>query len=327
MGETLLIIGRQVRTPYGKFIDLVAIDIDGNMHVLELKRDRTPREVVAQVLDYATWVTTLTHEAITDMASDHLGEPLEVAFQRTFGEPLPDEINADIRLTVVASSLDNSSERIIGYLREFGVPINAVFFSYLEDGERKYLARSWLASDLESKPQLTPTAGRGKRADWNGRDWYASFGEGPGGRSWDDGRRFGFVSAGGGRFYSRTLRNVPPGARVNVCIPQAGYVGIGDVTGPAQRFDEAMITVNGTRVPLAKQELKGQYSWLDGGEPASDDMAEWVLPVHWIKTFRRSDAYWETGMFANQNSACRLRQQFTLDRLADHFKLSDSETE
>lgn len=202
LGETLLIIGRQARTPYGKFIDLVAIDIDGNMHVLELKRDRTPREVVAQVLDYATWVTTLTHEAITDMASDHLGEPLEVAFQSTFGEPLPDEINADIRLTVVASSLDNSSERIIGYLREFGVPINAVFFSYLEDGERKYLARSWLASDLESKPQLTPTAGRGKRADWNGRDWYASFGEGPGGRSWDDGRRFGFVSAGGQVLFS-----------------------------------------------------------------------------------------------------------------------------
>lgn len=31
------------------------------------------------------------------------------------------------------------------------------------------------------------------------------------------------------------------------------------------------------------------------------------------------DAFWEKGMFANQNSACTLRQEFTLAELADHF--------
>ena len=41
------------------YIDLLAIDADGNLHVLELKRDKTPRDVVAQVLDYGSWVTTL----------------------------------------------------------------------------------------------------------------------------------------------------------------------------------------------------------------------------------------------------------------------------
>ena len=51
LGERLLAVGRQVRTPHGKLIDLLAIDVEGNLHVLELKRDRTPREVVAQVLD------------------------------------------------------------------------------------------------------------------------------------------------------------------------------------------------------------------------------------------------------------------------------------
>ena len=52
LGERLLVIGRQVRTPYGKYIDLLAMDADGNLNVLELKRDKTPREVVAQALDY-----------------------------------------------------------------------------------------------------------------------------------------------------------------------------------------------------------------------------------------------------------------------------------
>jgi RecB family endonuclease NucS len=53
LGERLLVIGRQVHTPHGKFIDLLAMDGEGNLHVLELKRDKTPRDVVAQVLDYA----------------------------------------------------------------------------------------------------------------------------------------------------------------------------------------------------------------------------------------------------------------------------------
>ena len=53
VGEPLLLVGRQVPTSYGGFIDLLAIDADGYICVLELKRDRTPREVVAQLLDYA----------------------------------------------------------------------------------------------------------------------------------------------------------------------------------------------------------------------------------------------------------------------------------
>src|SRR4051812_14364884 len=89
LGIRLLVIGRQVRTPYGKYIDLLAIDADGNLHVLELKRDRTPRDVVAQVLDYGSWVTTLTREQAIDIASEHLAEPFEVAFEDVFGSAPP----------------------------------------------------------------------------------------------------------------------------------------------------------------------------------------------------------------------------------------------
>ncbi len=54
-GRELLLVGRQVQTDFGKVIDLVAIDADAVLHVLELKRDRTPRDVVAQVLEYGVW--------------------------------------------------------------------------------------------------------------------------------------------------------------------------------------------------------------------------------------------------------------------------------
>jgi len=55
LGLNVLIIGRQVRTPSGGRIDLLAIDQQGDIVLLELKRDRTPREVVAQALDYVKW--------------------------------------------------------------------------------------------------------------------------------------------------------------------------------------------------------------------------------------------------------------------------------
>lgn len=58
----------------------------------------------------------------------------------------------------------------------------------------------------------------------------------------------------------------------------------------------------------------------------SDDVAEYVVPVRWIACRPKSDAYWEKGMFANQNSACKLRQEFTLERLAKHFGLDGEDT-
>lgn len=322
LGTKVLVIGRQVRTPYGKFIDLLAMDGEGSLVVLELKRDKTPREVVAQVLDYGSWVTSLTRDAVIEIANGHLDVPFEAAFADAFGEAPPDELNTETRLTVVATDLDDSSERIVRYLREFGVPINAVFFAHLEDDGRRYLARSWLVSQEERRSPAKTVSGQGKRADWNGLDWFVNFGHDENGRHWEDGRRWGFVAAGGGRWYSQTLRNLPVGARVNVNLPGKGYVAVGETLAEAKRFDEARVLVNGEWVDLATRALQGKYKH-SSEERDPDDLAEYVVPVRWIRARPMNDTYWEKGMFANQLSACKLRQQFTLDRLAQHFGLND----
>lgn len=322
LGDRLLVIGRQVRTPYNKYIDLLAIDADGNLHVLELKRDKTPRDVIAQVLDYGSWVKTLTRDDVIARAEEHLSNPFEAAFEAVFGQAPPDEINGDLNLTIVATDLDNSSERIVDYLREFGVPINAVFFSYLEDGDRRYLARSWHAS--QDEPAAKAPGKKSKRADWNGRDWYVNFGDNDS-RSWEDGRRLGFISAGGGAWYSQTLRGLPVGARVNVYIPGQGYVAVGETLGPAARFDEAKVKVGESWVPLAGQKLTTSYRHSPDGATEDDEVAEWVVPVRWIQERPASAASRKPGMFASTHSACKLRQEYTLGLLAEEFGLAESE--
>ena len=63
-------------------------------------------------------------------------------------------------------------------------------------------------------------------------------------------------------------------------------------------------------------------SGTDFPEPGNgEDHREYVVPVRWERTRARSDAYWVKGMFANQNSACKLRNRFTLEQLASAFEL------
>lgn len=95
------------------------------------------------------------------------------------------------------------------------------------------------------------------------------------------------------------------------------------MTGPAQRFDSVQVTVDGHVVRLADQQLIGTYEHGANGMTETDDVAEWVVPVRWLTTVPAEQAYWEKGMFANQNSACKLRQEFTLERLAQRFRLGD----
>lgn len=50
LGDNYLIIGRQVMTTYGKFIDLLSIDQEGKLTIIELKKDKTPRDVLLKHL-------------------------------------------------------------------------------------------------------------------------------------------------------------------------------------------------------------------------------------------------------------------------------------
>ncbi len=153
LSPDLMVIGRQVETAYGGFIDLLCIDRSADLVVVELKRNKTPREITAQTLDYASWVSELSPEVIEDIAAKYLGNgtSLEGAFRSHFGEELPDSVNDAHRMLIVAANIDPSSERIIKYLSNaYGVNINAVTFHYFKaDDGREFIARVFLIDPEE----------------------------------------------------------------------------------------------------------------------------------------------------------------------------------
>jgi hypothetical protein len=142
----ILLIGRQVQTRYGGYIDLLGMDEEGNLVIIELKKDKTPRDVIAQALDYASWVRNISVEKIESIALEYLKENLESAFSGKFGTEMPEEVNLSHKIIIVASHLDPTSERIVKYLsEEHDLDINVVFFSCFADQEGKTLiGRSWL---------------------------------------------------------------------------------------------------------------------------------------------------------------------------------------
>jgi RecB family endonuclease NucS len=105
-----MLIGRQEVTAHGGRIDLLAIAPDASLVLIELKRDRTPREIIAQALDYASWVEKLTPDRVAQIYGRFSGgKTLDDAFRQRFGTEL-DEVNvsrdcANKRPSTVAPNL------------------------------------------------------------------------------------------------------------------------------------------------------------------------------------------------------------------------------
>jgi hypothetical protein len=310
---SLFQIGRQVITEFGKRIDLLAIDLTGDLYVIELKKDRTPREVVAQALEYGFWAQGLSFEDIREIyAKHHRGEDFDSAFTSHFEADLPEAINTSHHLAVVAAGMDLSTEQIVDYVRGYGVPVNVLFFEYLADGDREYLARSWLTDPTADS---TADGSSKKQIPWNGRDFFVALGENQH-RNWDDMRRYGFVSAGHGDKYRKAMGNLFEGARVWACIPGTGYVGVGEVVAAAVGVAEFEVEQDGRRRPILEVPLRAANMGEDAENP---EESEYLARVDWIETRDRDKAVWEKGMFANQNVVTKLRQPFTLQRLHELF--------
>ncbi|MBN4083166.1 hypothetical protein JYU08_00615 [bacterium AH-315-B06] len=230
-------------------------------------------------------------------------------------------INQSHEIIIVAAELDSSSERIVAYLNEYDIPINVITFQFFKSGDQLLLSRAWLIDPIETQVKASSRSERATE-EWNS-EFYVSYGVfSDRVRSWDDAIEFGFVSAGGRKWYSRTLGLLSEGDRIWIKAPQHGFVGVGEVLGPFVKASEFTVEKGGIQVPVMEAAKRGSYH----SEFINDDeKCEHFVPVKWHHTVSLDNAISEVGLFGNRNTVCKPKTpkwRHTVERLKQYFDVA-----
>ena len=155
----LVVIGTQCRISKSNqnfAIDMLAINRDGSIIVIEFKKGKTSREVVAQAIEYASLVEELDYEKINIIFKEYvdrignIDKDLDLInyVNKKFKEKLEkDSINQKHEMLIIASQLDESTKRIIEYLRSNyrKVNVNGININmYKDKKDTKYITSSYL---------------------------------------------------------------------------------------------------------------------------------------------------------------------------------------
>lgn len=140
----LLVIGRQVTTNLGSIIDLLGIDREGDTVVIELKRDRTPRETLAQSLEYSSFVEELDTDQLEKILQHYVtDESINLAsYHRDYFELASDEavsFNKDQRIVLIGQRITGEIRQTSSFLRKKGLRVTCLEFSYFEANGGKHL--------------------------------------------------------------------------------------------------------------------------------------------------------------------------------------------
>jgi hypothetical protein len=177
LGEDIFIIGEQVYTKSGA-LDFLGIDNSGNIVIVELKRDKLPREVLAQTIDYASDVATWDMHKLSEICLGYSGQSLEDYVSENFeGVQLEDlVINKTQRLLLVGFSIEEPLSRMIEWLSSnYDVSVNALILKYI---------RTSNGSELLSKTAIISE--EVEKAKANKRSFKISMSDEPGNYSTDE---------------------------------------------------------------------------------------------------------------------------------------------
>jgi len=152
--STILIIGRQVTTNLNTFIDLLGVDQFGNTVVIELKRGKTPRETLAQLIEYASFIDNLDYDQLNEIYQNYSGEDasLEDYHQEYYKSQAQEKLswNKNSKLVIVASNITQEIKQTAMYLRKKGLDVYCLEFKYFTDKtDNKMISSDFVVGDEE----------------------------------------------------------------------------------------------------------------------------------------------------------------------------------
>lgn len=189
-------------------------------------------------------------------------------------------------------------------------------FQIFTHGSEQLLSRAWLLDPVRTQVSAA-AASDGHNEPWNG-EFYANFGHGEN-RSWADAVQYGFISAGGGAWYTRTLQLLSPGDRVWVKVPGYGFVGVARVMGRAHSASTFTVATPSGEFPILEVARKGKFHSHFLDDP---DRCEYFVPVQWLQTVPLENAVQEIGLFGSTHSVCKPttpKWRSTVERLKEKF--------
>lgn len=318
-------------------IDLLGIDRTGALVVIELKRGDTGAHMELQALRYAAMVSTMTFEQAVSSFEMHLraegGIPndAEQILLDHLGWSAPNEgsFADDVKIVLFSEDFSRELTTSILWLNERQIDITCFRVGAYRLDSRLLLEFQQIIPLKEAEEYQIRVRNKHREEEsirrvqvpWNG-EYYANYGDLTH-RSWDDARKFGFISAGGSKWFSRTLHLLVPGERVWVNSPGVGYLGVGVIKGPPVRaIDFEVETADGPRKYLDVGKVS-EAMRLTAHDP---ERTEYFVPIEWITSFPIEKAVKGHGLFGNQNSAAKPKSPdwpATIERLKKAFVVSE----
>ena len=320
LGEEFLIIGKEVILPSGKRLDLLAIDKEAVLVIIELKRDDSGEAVEWQAIKYASYCANFLPDEIYGQFANYLGvsEPEAKRTVEEFIDADIEKLNGSQRIVLASRQFNSEVISAVIWLREFGVDIQCTRLApFVDSGGSLFITPETIiplpeAKDYIERKEKKQRSGPQEHPEWTGY-WFVNVGDGPT-RNWEDNVKFGYIGAGQGVRYSSALKRLSVGDKIYAYMKGLGYVGFGEVTSLAEMIRD--FTVNGSGVSLLEAGLTAPNADANRDD---EELAEWAVGVNWIKTVDKNQAKTFSGVFANQNVVCKLRDPQTLRFVQEAF--------
>ena len=156
--KDMMILKRQQPTDGGKFVDLLGLDNDGNVVVIEIKKESNDaRKVITQTIEYGILAEDLGYSELNAIARENekLGNfpNLEKMFQERIDEFQIDDFNADTKLYIVHEKIGGEIKKIAQWLNDKGINIYCVELNFHKQDGHKIAVKHDIVGGTQLKTQ------------------------------------------------------------------------------------------------------------------------------------------------------------------------------
>lgn len=232
-GEEVLVVAQSVSGQ--RMADILALDADGNLVIVEIKRDWSNRTTVGQLLEYAANMAGCRYEQLEALHRDHwkrhkpdrdyislLDRYRKLSLNEEADESQIPKSPKESRVCIVAPGSDRGLLQIVDWLQGYKVPINFIPFSlHVEAGTDE----EGMLIEIEQLPKIPDE--RGLDVDgWSG-DWFFNTNETHAPGAWAKMFEQDVIAVYGYANGPENLEGASAGQRVFAYVNQKGIIAYG----------------------------------------------------------------------------------------------------